>query len=127
MKEFKDEYVAVEHILIGILNGKDKTAGLLKDIGFAEKQLKLAILELRGGTKVTDQHAENTYQSLKKYSKFSSESTSNGTHDQGYADFTTWLKFCGDTRGECPGKSWGVSGEVVGSVQGSRGVIAKMI
>lgn len=68
-KEFGDEFVAVEHILLAILAGKDKTAQLLKDVGFAEKQLKLAINELRGGTKVTDQHAENKYQSLKKYSK----------------------------------------------------------
>jgi ATP-dependent Clp protease ATP-binding subunit ClpB len=69
MKEFKDEYVAVEHILLGILAGKDKTATVLKDAGFAEKHLKAAINELRGGTKVTDQHAEGKYQSLKKYSK----------------------------------------------------------
>ncbi|TAE58759.1 MAG: AAA family ATPase, partial [Bacteroidetes bacterium] len=34
---------------------------------FAEKQLKAAINELRGGNKVTDQHSENKYQSLKKY------------------------------------------------------------
>ncbi|TAF72270.1 MAG: ATP-dependent chaperone ClpB [Bacteroidetes bacterium] len=68
-KEFGDEFVAVEHILLGILAGKDKAAQVLKDAGFAEKQLKLAINELRGGAKVTDQHAENKYQSLKKYSK----------------------------------------------------------
>lgn len=68
-KEFGDEFVAVEHILLGILAGKDKAAQLLKDNGFAEKQLKATIQELRGGSKVTDQHAENKYQSLKKYSK----------------------------------------------------------
>lgn len=67
MKEFKDEYVAVEHIFLGILAGKDKTASLMKEQGFAEKQLKAAINELRGGNKVTDQHSENKYQSLKKY------------------------------------------------------------
>ncbi len=68
-KDMGDEFVAVEHILLGILAGKDKSAQLLKDLGFAEKQLKSTIIELRGGSKVTDQHAENKYQSLKKYSK----------------------------------------------------------
>ncbi len=68
MKELKDEFVAVEHILLGLLAGKDKIASVMKDAGFSEKHLKAAILELRGGTNVTDQHSENKYQSLKKYS-----------------------------------------------------------
>lgn len=68
MKEMKDEFVAVEHILLGLLAGKDKIASVMKDAGFSEKHLKAAILELRGGTNVTDQHSENKYQSLKKYS-----------------------------------------------------------
>lgn len=67
MKEMKDEFVAVEHILLGLLAGKDKVAAAMKDAGFAEKQLKAAINELRGGAKVTDQHSENKYQSLKKF------------------------------------------------------------
>jgi ATP-dependent Clp protease ATP-binding subunit ClpB len=68
VSEMKDEYVAVEHIWLGILKGKDAVAQLLKDAGFAEKQFKAAILELRGGANVTDQNAENKYQVLKKYS-----------------------------------------------------------
>jgi len=68
MKELKDEFVALEHILLGLLAGKDKIASVMKDAGFSEKHLKAAILELRGGTNVTDQHSENKYQSLKKYS-----------------------------------------------------------
>ncbi len=68
LKEFGDEYVAVEHMLLGILAGKDKTAQLLKDTGFNEKGLKAAIQELRGGSKVTDQHAEGKYRSLEKFS-----------------------------------------------------------
>jgi len=68
MKSLKDEFVAVEHILLGLLSGKDKVAAIMKDAGFAEKYLKAAISELRGGAAVTDQHSENKYQSLKKYS-----------------------------------------------------------
>jgi ATP-dependent Clp protease ATP-binding subunit ClpB len=68
LKEFGDEFVAVEHIVLGILAGKDRTAQLMKDLGFAEKQLKAAIHELRGGSKVTDQNAEAKYKSLERYS-----------------------------------------------------------
>lgn len=69
LKEFGDEYVAVEHILLGIHKGKDRVATLMKDAGFSEKTLKAAIKELRGGAKVTDQNAEGKYRSLEKYSK----------------------------------------------------------
>jgi ATP-dependent Clp protease ATP-binding subunit ClpB len=68
LKEFGDEYVAVEHILLGLLGGKDKIAGILKDAGFTEAHLKAAIKELRGGSKVTDKNAEGKYKSLEKYS-----------------------------------------------------------
>lgn len=68
LAEYKDDYIAVEHILLGILKGKDKIATLLKDVGFAEKSLKLAIEELRGGRKVNNQNAEAQYRSLERYS-----------------------------------------------------------
>ncbi|MGV3539746.1 MAG: ATP-dependent chaperone ClpB [Rufibacter sp.] len=67
LKEFGDEYVAIEHLLLGLLAGRDKTATLLKDSGITEKGLKAAIKELRGDSKVTDQNAEAKYNSLKRY------------------------------------------------------------
>ena len=69
LKDFGDEYVAVEHIILGILDGSDKPGQILKDAGFQEKQLIAAIKELRGGEKVTDQNAESKYRSLERYSK----------------------------------------------------------
>jgi ATP-dependent Clp protease ATP-binding subunit ClpB len=69
LKEFQDEFIAVEHILLGLLGGKDKVASLMKQSGFAEKELKAAIQELRGGDRVTDQNAEAKYKSLERYSK----------------------------------------------------------
>ncbi|MFH6983041.1 ATP-dependent chaperone ClpB [Marinoscillum luteum] len=68
LKDFGDEYVAVEHIILGLLAGGDKTAQVLKDVGFEEKPLIKAIKELRGGDKVTDQNAESKYRSLERYS-----------------------------------------------------------
>ena len=67
MKEMGDEFVSVEHLLLGILGGRDSVATLLKDNGFSEKELKAAIQELRGGRKVTSQSAEDQYQSLNRY------------------------------------------------------------
>ena len=69
LKDFKDEYVAIEHIMLALLAGEDKVGILLKDLGFNEKELKLAIKELRGGSTVQDQNAESKYKSLERYSK----------------------------------------------------------
>jgi len=68
LKTFNDEFVAIEHILLGIFKGKDKTAALLKDSGISEKHMLEAIKELRGGDSVKDQNAEAKYKSLERYS-----------------------------------------------------------
>lgn len=81
LKDFGDEYVAVEHIILGVLSGSDKTAQVLKDAGFQEKQLISAIKELRGGEKVTDQNAESKYRSLERYSKNLNELAKKGKID----------------------------------------------
>jgi ATP-dependent Clp protease ATP-binding subunit ClpB len=67
LKEFKDEYVSIEHLLLGILGSNDSVSQLLKDNGIKEKELKAAITELRKGSNVTSQSAEETYNSLNKY------------------------------------------------------------
>jgi ATP-dependent Clp protease ATP-binding subunit ClpB len=69
LREFKDEFVAVEHLLLALLSGKDKVASLMKDAGFDRSTLIKAIKELRGGTPVTDANAEAKYRSLERYSK----------------------------------------------------------
>ena len=81
LKEFKDEFVSVEHVLLGILAGSDKTAGILKDMGVNEKDLKKAIISLRGDNKVTDQNAEATYNALNKYARNLNEYAESGKLD----------------------------------------------
>src|SRR5579862_3654965 len=81
VKEFKDEFVSVEHLLLGILNGKDDGAKLLKELGVNEKELKLAIASLRKGSKVTDQNAEQRYQALEKYARNLNDAASKGKLD----------------------------------------------
>ncbi len=69
LREFKDEFISIEHLLLALLSTKDKVSTLLKDAGFAKQELIKAIKELRGGTRVTDAHAEGKYKSLERYSK----------------------------------------------------------
>ena len=68
-KEFGDEFVSVELLLLSLAAGKDSVASLLKHNNLNEKNLKVAIKELRGNNTVKDQNAENTYQALSRYSK----------------------------------------------------------
>ncbi|MET4108846.1 ATP-dependent chaperone ClpB [Hymenobacter sp. UYP22] len=81
LKEFDDEYVSVEHLLLGLLGGKDAVATLMKDAGFNEKDLKAAIKELRGGRKVNSQSAEDQYQSLNRYAINLNERVRSGKMD----------------------------------------------
>jgi ATP-dependent Clp protease ATP-binding subunit ClpB len=81
LKEFKDEFVSVEHILLGILSVGDKTSAALKDFGVNEKDLKKAITSLRGDNKVTDQNAEATYNALNKYARNLNEYAESGKLD----------------------------------------------
>jgi len=67
LKEFGDEYVSIEHLLLALLATKDVVSQLMKDSGVTEKDLKAAISELRKGSKVTSQTAEETYNALNKF------------------------------------------------------------
>ncbi|MGY3213054.1 ATP-dependent chaperone ClpB [Mucilaginibacter sp. HD30] len=81
LKEFKDEFVSVEHILLGILSVSDKVSTALKDAGVNEKDLKKAIVGLRGDNKVTDQNAEATFNALNKYARNLNEYAESGKLD----------------------------------------------
>jgi ATP-dependent Clp protease ATP-binding subunit ClpB len=69
LKEFNDEYVSIEHLLLALLSAKDVTADLLKKNNITEPNLKLAIKELRKGQTVNNPSADTTYNSLDKYAK----------------------------------------------------------
>ncbi len=67
LKEYNDEYVSIEHLLLGLLHSGDSTANLMRDAGLKEKEVKAAINELRKGERVTSQSQEETYNSLNKF------------------------------------------------------------
>ena len=81
LREFKDEYIAIEHLLLALLASKDKVSAIMKDAGFERLPLIKAIKELRGGAKVTDQNAEAKYKSLERYSKNLNDLASQGKID----------------------------------------------
>ena len=64
-----DEFVSVEHLLFGLLEGNDRVAQLLKDAGASTKMLEAAVADLRKGSKVASQSAEETFNALNKYAK----------------------------------------------------------
>jgi len=79
--EFGDEYVSVEHLILGILDAGDEVSRMMKDNGIGEKDLKAAINELRKDTKVTSQTAEDTYNSLDRFAINLNEMARNGKLD----------------------------------------------
>jgi ATP-dependent Clp protease ATP-binding subunit ClpB len=62
-----DEYLSVEHMLLGMLQGSSPVADLLKEAGLTTKKVEEALKEIRGNQKVTDEDPEEKYQTLEKY------------------------------------------------------------
>lgn len=81
LKEFGDEYISLELILLSILQGSDKGSKILKEAGATEKSMKSAIEELRKGSRVVDQQADNQYNALNKYAINLNEQAESGKLD----------------------------------------------
>jgi ATP-dependent Clp protease ATP-binding subunit ClpB len=69
LKQFGDEFITPEHLLLAIVQGNDSTARLLKEAGLSEKGLVTAIKELRKGETVKSQTQESTFNALNKYAR----------------------------------------------------------
>ncbi len=67
MKEFNDEFITVELLLLALLSIKDAISSLLKDQGLTANGLTLAIKELRKGASVDSATSSQEFQSLKRY------------------------------------------------------------
>ncbi|MDR1761318.1 MAG: ATP-dependent Clp protease ATP-binding subunit, partial [Bacteroidales bacterium] len=81
LKTMNDQYVTVEHLLLGIFKSGDQISQLLKDNGVTEKNLLAAIQELRKGTNVSSQTAEDTYQALQRFAINLNEQARSGKLD----------------------------------------------
>ncbi|MCB9046978.1 MAG: ATP-dependent chaperone ClpB [Chitinophagales bacterium] len=81
IKQFGDEFVTQEHLLIAILQVNDEVGKLLKDAGLTEKGLTAAIKELRKGSTVDSQTGSQQYNSLDRYAKNLNELARSGKLD----------------------------------------------
>lgn len=80
-KEFSDDFISIEHILLGYLKDDRFGKGLFKELKLDEKTLKNTITQIRGNQKVTDQNPENKYESLEKYGRDLTEAAREGKLD----------------------------------------------
>jgi ATP-dependent Clp protease ATP-binding subunit ClpB len=62
-----EQFVAVEHLLLGLLETPGDISRMLKDLGMNRKQLEQAIADLKKGSKVDSPSAEETYNALGRY------------------------------------------------------------
>ncbi len=81
LKEFGDEFVSNEHLLLGLLSVADEPGKLLKDAGLTEKGLIAAIKELRKGSTVNSQTSTQEYNALQKYGRNLNEAAKEGKLD----------------------------------------------
>jgi len=69
-KRLKDEYVGVEHLLLGILKeGEGPAARILQQFHVDAEKIYRALQQVRGSQRVTDENPENKYQMLAKYAR----------------------------------------------------------
>ncbi|MEO1521412.1 MAG: Clp protease N-terminal domain-containing protein, partial [Cyanobacteria bacterium J06633_2] len=68
-KDYDDDYISVEHILLGFLKDSRFGQGLFKEFQLDDGKLKDIIQQIRGNQKVTDQNPEGKYESLEKYGR----------------------------------------------------------
>ncbi|TCI59870.1 ATP-dependent chaperone ClpB [Exiguobacterium sp. SH0S2] len=64
-----DEYVSVEHVLLGILLNKSQTQAMLERKGVTEDKLREALVAVRGNRRITSKSPEATYDVLTKYGR----------------------------------------------------------
>jgi len=67
MQEMNDQFVSVEHVLMGLLEPGDTVSRMLKDSGVTKNELETAVKELRKGAKVDSQSAEDKFDSLNRF------------------------------------------------------------
>jgi ATP-dependent Clp protease ATP-binding subunit ClpB len=81
LKEFNDEFVSIEHLLLAILEVKSTASNLLKDNAITKKDLIEAIKDLRKGASATNQSAEDQYNALGRYARNLNDLAASGKLD----------------------------------------------
>lgn len=64
----KDEYISVEHLMLALIECKDRdTSQLFKTFGITRESFLSALMTVRGSSRVTSENPEDTYDVLSKY------------------------------------------------------------
>ena len=66
-KRMKDDFLSVEHFVLGVLQADAEMRRVLEGVGLTEKAYLAALKEVRGNQRITDQDPEGKYQTLEKY------------------------------------------------------------
>jgi len=66
-RQLNDEYISTEHLLLALLSGRNKIGELLKDKNIDRDKILEVIQDLRQGSRVTSQNAEEQYQVMEKF------------------------------------------------------------
>ena len=81
-EKMEDEYLSTEHLLLAISDEKMGDAGrILRSNGVTHDDLEKVVTEMRGGSKITDQNAEENFQALEKYAQDLTERARKGKLD----------------------------------------------
>ncbi|MCO5257208.1 MAG: ATP-dependent chaperone ClpB [Lentimicrobium sp.] len=80
-REMGDEYVSLEHLLLGLFSAGDQVSDMLKQAGISEKELKAAIRELRKGSGANSASAEDSFNALNRYARNLNELARSGKLD----------------------------------------------
>ncbi|MCC5666031.1 ATP-dependent chaperone ClpB [Nostoc sp. CHAB 5784] len=80
-KEFQDEYISIEHLLLAYAKDDRFGKALFQEFGLDEGKLKDIIKQVRGSQKVTDQNPEGKYEALEKYGRDLTEAARKGQLD----------------------------------------------
>jgi ATP-dependent Clp protease ATP-binding subunit ClpB len=81
-EQMKDEYVSLEHILLAVADeGEGEAAAILSASGITRDIVLKALVDIRGGQRITDQSPEDKYQALEKFSRDLTEIASKGDLD----------------------------------------------
>ncbi|MCU0569169.1 MAG: ATP-dependent chaperone ClpB [Oculatellaceae cyanobacterium Prado106] len=80
-KEFEDDYISIEHLLLAYPRDERFGRGLFQDLKLDEKKLRTAVEQIRGNQKVTDQNPEGKYEALSKYGRDLTEYARQGKLD----------------------------------------------
>jgi len=80
-KRMKDEYIAVEHLLLAMAGDTGTAGKLFKEFGVTGEKLGAAVQKVRGNQRVTSQNPEGTYQALEKYGRDLTQMASQGKLD----------------------------------------------